>query len=252
MYSNLKDSELDGYIYRIFSYDRFVELFTTRKNTLVKPKKWEDTFENFALKSVLKFADGTKTQLDTHERMFGQCWTASKASDAMWRIYSENKKGIRVRTTINKLFDSISITDVNLAMADSCIGKVDYRTSSEIVAFAKKAFNDEGRVTFGSAFKSLLIKRKAFVHENEVRLLHFDWAHELPKDDLYSYDIDPHEIISQVMIDPRVSFDEFKILKKEIREITNYKGSIKRSLLYALPEPVTIELGQSATRKGIY
>jgi hypothetical protein len=71
VYLNLEESEYDSHIYRIMPFERFLELFDCRRNVLVKPKFWEDTFENYALKSKLKFPDGTEIALDTHERLYG-------------------------------------------------------------------------------------------------------------------------------------------------------------------------------------
>lgn len=245
MYLNLEETEYDDYIYRIISYERFIEIFDIRKNTLVKPKLWEDTFENLVLKSKLKFLDGTEITLDAHERLYGQCWTTSKASDAMWRIYSPDKKGIRIRTTTDRLLDSLLMANVDKAMNESCIGKVEYKSESKITALAKKSFTKNGQLTFGSLFRSLLVKRKAFEHEKEIRLIYLDWGKSLPIEDIYSYEIDPHELITQVMIDPRVSYEEFIDIKKDIKRRTGYQGDIKRSLLYRLPEKVTIEVEQS-------
>lgn len=219
-------------------------MFETRKNTLVKPKLWEDTFENFVLKSKLKFLDGSVITLDTHERLYGQCWTISNASDAMWRIYSHDKKSIRIRTTVGKLLSSLSIANANGAMKEACIGKVEYKSEAQIMALAKKAFTRNAQMTFGSLFRTLLVKRKAFEHEKEVRLIQLDWGNELPKNDIFSYEIDPHELITQIMIDPRTSYQDFEIMKDDIRKKTGYEGDIKRSLLYRLPETVTLEIEQ--------
>jgi hypothetical protein len=249
MYLNLEESEYDNHIYRIISYERFLELFENRKNTLVKPKLWEDTFENFALKSKLKLPDNTEIELDTHERLYGQCWTTSKASDAMWRIYSQDKKGIRIRTTVEKLLASLDMANVETAMTESCIGKVEYKPEATIMSQARKAFSRDGRITFGSLFRSILIKRKAFDHEKEVRLIHLDWGYELPTEDIYSYEIDPHELITQVMIDPRISYDEFKKIQNDIKHETGYMGDIKRSLLYRLPDTLTIEVEQNISNQ---
>lgn len=245
MYLNLQESEFNQNIYRIISYDRFIELFKTKKNALVKPKLWEDTFENFTLKSKLKYPGNTEIELDTHERLYGQCWTTSKASDAMWRIYSPDKKGIRIRTTIDNLFTSLSIALTESRMTEPCVGRVKYRSEEKILDKARNAFSSDGRMTFGSLFNSILIKRKAFKHENEIRLLYLDWGYDLPKSDIFRYEIDPHKLITQVMIDPRISYDDFKLIKEDITKKTDYRGDIKRSLLYRLPESLTIELDQN-------
>jgi len=245
VYLNINQSEFDDYIYRVISYDRFLELFDSCKNILVKPKLWDDTFENLTLKSKIKYPDGLQIDLDTHERLYGQCWTTSRASDAMWRIYSPDRKSVRIRTTIGKLLTSILIANADTPMVDSCIGRVKYLSESKIISQAKQAFSDNGKMTFGSLFRSLLVKRKAFSHEKEIRLIHLDWGFEIPTDDIYSYDIDPHQLISQVMIDPRISYEEFKTIKAEIEEKTGFKGTIKRSLLYRLPEAITVEMEQN-------
>lgn len=53
----LTEEQLDKNIYRIFSFDRLTEMFNERKITLLKPKKWDDPFENFILKSIGRFPD---------------------------------------------------------------------------------------------------------------------------------------------------------------------------------------------------
>lgn len=133
-------------------------------------------------------------------------------------------------------------------MTQTCIGKVEYLKENEIVSRAKKAFANNGRITFESLFHSLLHKRKAFAHEKEIRLAYLDWGYRLPQSDIYQYEIDPHELITQVMVDPRVSYEDFKGIKNEIQSITSYQGEIKRSLLYRLPETVTIDVEQNITR----
>lgn len=250
MYLNIKESEFDDHIYRIISYDRFLEMFDSCKNTLVKPKLWEDTFENFTLKSKLRYPDGSEIVLDTHERLYGQCWTTSKASDAMWRIYSPDKRSVRIRTTIDKLLTSIDIANADTAMTEPCIGKVKYLSESKITSQAKQAFSNDGQMSFGNLFRSLLVKRKAFSHEKEIRLIHLDWGFKLPSEDIYKYEIEPHELITQVMIDPRISYEEFKDIKTDIETKTGYQGDIKRSLLYRLPETVTVEVEQNITSQS--
>ena len=132
-------------------------------------------------------------------------------------------------------------------MTQECIGKVEYIPETEIIKRAKNAFNNDGQMTFGSLFRSLLVKHRAFEHEKEIRLIHLDWGYDLPENDIYQYEIEPHNLITQVMIDPRVSYDEFKSIKNDIQQKTGYQGDIKRSLLYRLPETVTVEVEQNIT-----
>jgi hypothetical protein len=165
----------------------------------------------------------------------------------MWRIYSPDKKGIRIRTTIDSLLFGLTFALAETPMTEPCIGRVSYKSEKKILESTKNAFGVDGRLTYGALFNSLLIKRKAFIHENEVRLLYLDKNYDLPNEDLFKYEIDPHQLISQVMIDLRISYEEFKKIKSRIIKKTGYKGEIKRSLLYRLPESLTLHLEQNIT-----
>ncbi|WP_318480356.1 DUF2971 domain-containing protein [Photobacterium leiognathi] len=244
MYLNLDDSDLKKYVYRTISMDRLIELFKTGENTLVKPSLWEDTFENFVLKSKLKTETGEIIEYDVHDRLYGQCWTLEKSSDAMWRIYSQDKKGIRIRTTIGDLFDSLNEASVDTPKCLFSIGKVEYIKESSLASRANETFESNGGVRFGNLFKSLLIKRRAFKHENEVRLMFLDWSENAGSEKIYKYSINPHKLVSQMMIDPRVSYADFKKIEAVIREKTGYQGDIKRSLLYRLPKDLTINISE--------
>ena len=247
MYLNLDDSDLNKYVYRTISMDRLLELFETGENTLVKPSLWEDTFENFVLKSKLQTESGETIEYDVHDRLYGQCWTLEKSSDAMWRIYSQDKKGIRIRTTIGDLFDSLNEASVDTPKCLFSIGKVEYLKETSLVSRANKTFESNGGVRFGNLFKSLLIKRRAFKHENEVRLMFLDWSEKAGSEKIYKYSINPHKLVTQMMIDPRVSYADFKNIEAVIRDKTDYQGDIKRSLLYRLPEDLTINLSEPKT-----
>jgi hypothetical protein len=67
----------------------------------------------------------------------------------MWRIYSQDKR----------------------TEYDHCIGKVEYLKKEHLIDRAKATFSKTGEITFGGLFRSLLIKRRAFKHENEIRII---------------------------------------------------------------------------------
>jgi len=244
---DIEDADIDKYIYRTISYDRLIELFQTNQNALVKPKKWDDTFENLILKSKLKTPSGEIIQYNIHDKIYGQCWTTEKSSDAMWRIYSTDKNGFRIRTTIRKLYDSFDLSLVDRASCLGSIGKVKYLNEAELTSKAKATFNPDGQITFGDCFRSLLLKRKAFRHENEVRLLFLDWSDSFIENDIFKYDIDPHSLISQITIDPRITYKKFSEIKSKIQKVTKYQGEIARSTLYKLPEDIVIEVNNLKT-----
>ena len=168
-YLNLNEADKNRYVYRIISTARLYELFANRENVLVRPSMWEDPFENFILNSPAKLNDGTVVQFGFHKSYYGQCWTLNQTSDAMWRIYSPTSDGVRIRTTIRNLALSLSGGLGQWAHIQTFIGKVRYLSDKELLQFANHVF--ASGLDPAALAKTLLVKRKAFCHEREVRLL---------------------------------------------------------------------------------
>lgn len=242
MLLNLQEADLGRRIYRVIPLERLLGLFVSRSNVLVKPALWEDVFENFILKSPVRLASGEVIKYNFHDRMYGQCWTLQAASDAMWRIYSPDGTGVRIRTTVKKLLEGLlAFNSGALSCASCCIGKVEYLSEMALMRIANTTFDDSG-IGVTELFRSLLVKRRPFRHEAEVRLLYEELGDDAFSEDTYHYDVDPHQLIDQIMIDPRRSYAEFRVLEEVIRESTGYEGEIKRSLLYTLPKEITLDV----------
>ncbi|MEW8687321.1 MAG: DUF2971 domain-containing protein [Candidatus Thiodiazotropha sp.] len=239
MYLNLSKKDYDKPVYRIITKERLIELFQKGKNTLVHPSKWDDPYENFILKSQVRMKSGEVKAFDFHDNIYGQCWSRHKASDAMWRIYSPNKDGIRIKSTIRKLLSSLYFGNVNKPSMSCVIGKVEYLTETKLNNYANSIYVN-GALSKDNLFRSLLVKRRAFKHENEVRLLYFDLDYT-NAGKLFSFGIKPHELIDQIMIDPRKTYSDFLMIKDEIKVKTGFSGAIKRSLLYKAPEELVLD-----------
>lgn len=91
-----------------------------------------------------------------------------------------------------------------------------------------------------------MVKRPAFKHEREVRLVFVPQASRDDESDLFSYAVSPHQLIDQIMIDPRVSASDAIALKARLRRTTRFSGAIKRSLLYAPPPNLMAVMLESA------
>jgi hypothetical protein len=238
-YLNLKADELDRPIYRIVRFKRFQQLFDEKQNTLLSPALWDDPFENFILRCPVQLATGELASVDFHDQYFGQCWTQKSASDAMWRIYSKDKDGIRMRTTIRRLAASLADHCGEWASLSAFIGKVRYLNKPKLLAFAKQALQQVDPPSFA---KTLLVKRPAFAHESEVRLVYFQRVTRTAGQKIYSYPVDPNSLIDQVMCHPRLSLAEYDALNKQVRGV-GFAGEIKRSLLYAPPPKFVLRFG---------
>ena len=79
-------------------------------------KSWEDPFELFLYKEVVDIEGcPLKDALASwSQRYYGQCWSMSKDSDAMWRIYSPQKRSVRIRTKFGKMMEIMNQTRVSV------------------------------------------------------------------------------------------------------------------------------------------
>lgn len=230
--------DLDKTIYRIFPIDRFFEMIKEKKMVLVKPKLWDDPFENLLLSSHFQSQDGEIMEFESANSVYGQCWTENRESDAMWRIYSPNKDGIRVSTTPRKLLSALK-EDVGEFSSVRCfLGKVEYKSQAKLLeAFSKiNLFDTSGE---GIA-KSLLYKRLAFSHEKEIRLIYFGQDGKC-KDDIFKFNFEPANVIDRILFDPRMN-KEIREAHKNYIKALRYDFEIKRSTLYDLPKKLTFKI----------
>lgn len=232
---------LETRIYRIFPRNRFLQLFKENQNALVLPAKWDDPFENVFLQADVVSANREKGRFGFHDDVYGQCWTLETASDAMWQIYSREKDAVRVRTTVEKLISSLMSAHGKWAAATCFIGRVSYLSESKLKEFGRTAFKDYSGSE--AIARSLLVKRRAYKHENEVRLIYIERSGTKHGNGVYTYDLNPRDIIDQVMVDGRVSYQEFVPFKEQIMTLTGLSDKqVKRSLLYRRPKGFLVEI----------
>ena len=241
--NGLEITDWDQPIYRIFPKKRFIDILQSNKNGLVRPIKWEDPMENFLLKSTVKTAEGELGSLENiAASWYGQCWTTNPESDAMWRIYSHDKNGIKVSTTINKLFSSIYDENDDFRNLKYFIGRVSYESRDAIekflsnVTFSGMALGGQGK----KFAKTLCIKRPEFEHEKEIRLLFHDAENEFTSQDCVDFQFDHSQIIDEVVVEPRLTSTEYQAIKKELVG-KGCLAPISQSQLYQVT-PTTIPL----------
>jgi len=233
----LNFNSLDTKIYRIFSIEHFKDLLKSKELVLVNPaKKLDDPFENFFLKTEVVLPDGIKTKLDDlQNKWYVQCWTYKKESDALWRIYSPCKNGVRVSTTARKLFDSIYNENEDLPFLRYFVGNVNYIPQKEIEDFLTgSSFWDIAAGGSNNNFAKLLcIKRPEFDHEEEVRILVNDINGNIGDGELYRIPFEIENVFDDVCLDPRYNDVEYKKIKKEIEDL-GCNLPISQSQLYKL------------------
>ncbi len=229
-------------IARITKLRHVESLFKNSENCLIKPSEWEDKFENQLLKS--KFVRSrwinstptieTITFADIQKHWYGQCWSYTDESDGLWQIYSPAHKckkpakdlddcGIQLISTPKLLIKNLSQAAKKKSPSIAYIGKVLYGEQTQIVEGLMKLGPD--LMDLSSALDSqlamtLLIKRNAFKHENELRLL---WhVPNFNKTKIF-YEVDPQTMITEIIMDPRITDREESHIRKKIGHLV---GSI--------------------------
>lgn len=154
------------------------------------------------------------------------CWHQNEfESEAMWRLYSENNKGVAIQTTVQDLSDSIEDERVFLS-------EVKYLN-----------FYDENLMPKDCVVNGVigpLLKRMSFEHEREVRLF-FQPENDISNlsSDKYEYksaliSVDISKLISKIYISPyakepyvssvreiikRFELDESKVIHSNLLEV---------------------------------
>lgn len=232
---NLGEGELDRHVYRIMPQDFVIALFAERKNVLSQVHNWKDKFENFQLK-MGGILDGERFEFGFKNDFVGQCWTTDSLSEAMWGIYANDPavRYLRIRSTPRKLLSGLQAAHPAMPQDTCFIGKVEYKRENQLKAYVENG----GQLDFGARrlAEALLLKRHAFRHESEVRLLHFGDANTFDDKGLYRYEIDPHAMITQIMADPNRDRADWLTDKAAIAKATGFAGEIKRSKIYDAPE----------------
>jgi hypothetical protein len=220
-------------IFRVFTIDRLFNAIVREELALVRPRMWEDPYENLLYQTPLRNPDGSPLSIESlGNRLYGQCWTLASVSDALWRIYSPYKIGIRVRTTVETLFGTIWRDEDENAATRYFIGKVDYLSPAEFL----NRFKDPCSLLFDTSARApvvaLLSKRKAFSHEREVRLILQDSTNR--EDQIVYVKIKPNEVFKTLQFDPRMDSNTVETFVSVLRSI-GFRNRISQSNLYNAP-----------------
>ncbi len=175
-------------LYRYLSLSQFMSFVESKKTYLTNINLWQDPWEA-ALHKLPTMRDDGSLEMpihSSHENMYGQCWSLNADSDALWRIYSPNREGLMIKSTAKKF---LLIKEIMHGL----LGRVIYSN-----------FDDSKDFPQGS-LEMALVKRKAFEHEIEVRLI---TVAEMVKGEwngspFISLDLNPMEFIEEIVIDPR-------------------------------------------------
>lgn len=178
------------WLYRILSFDRLVQIFRTNAWYFAHPSLWEDPYER-----------RHSSPLD--HRLRAQCWCRNGVSDAMWRIYSPDKHGVRIRVNARKLNSALKHASKTQGFHFR-LNKVKYLNQIEELAYlpSRPSTQIESIQSFKAASDYLFRKRMAFSHEDETRIVLLAPPH-VNKTTSFSVNMNATDLIESVLVDPR-------------------------------------------------
>lgn len=249
--SNLLNiADADAPIYRIYPLWLFEEALRLRQLVLVAPERWQDPYEILTARVMIVYertAPGEQQPLGPLLRpAYAQCWSNTKESDTLLRAYSRIVKdphvgrntcpcdeGVRVRSTSRKLLQGLEAWSPSPAAKSCFIGSVLYADGDHILQELTNLVDRHGTEALSEGrlrAALLLLKRSAFQHEAEVRLIYIQ-TRDVPAAPLVRIPINPSEIFDEVTFDPRLA--EFERREREtVARSLGYTGAFAESDLY--------------------
>lgn len=208
------------YLYRILPFNRLVQILKTDHWYFAHPSEWDDPFE------VRR-----KTVLSPH--LFAQCWCGTAVSDAMWRIYSPNGLGARVRVSRQTLKEKLK----QVAKANSLqfhVQNVKYLKQSELAELEGGWIEpDSDGISFKDAATHLFKKRLPFAHESETRVVILDRGttstRERPGNLIK---LGSTELIHSIFLDPRAPIEVTDALEHYLKNKMKFPHTVAKSSLY--------------------
>ncbi|MEQ9168600.1 MAG: DUF2971 domain-containing protein [Fulvivirga sp.] len=228
------------YIHRIELLARFYSFLSSKELVFVNPDKWEDPLENLIFNSkILK--GGKSIQNPAKEKIFSQCWSYEGDSYGIWKIYTtkaddsgvvKRHMGVRITTNLEKLNE---ITKSN--KGEFYYGLVDYKWKYEldklpkdnkIIEALKMTTPDKKHI------ETLLIKRKSYSYERELRLFSIPDASMVDKRDkhLCRLKLEPLDFITSVRFDPGMDYKEFRKHKEKLVEFGFKPSQVTQSTYF--------------------
>lgn len=212
------------YIHRIELLDRFYKMLESKELVFVRPTCWTDPLENIIFNARI-IREGKTFEHPAKKNIYGQCWSYESDSFALWNIYTtksdengiiKRQTGIRITTHIKQL-EQFSTNNGGVFY----YGLVSYLYKNKLISLQDNKEFIEGLKILelnDIHIKTLLVKRKSYAYEKELRLLYVPTLKQVDskQDYLCRVKIEPKDFIHSLRIDPSLSFVEFEKIKEEL------------------------------------
>lgn len=185
------DSEQPKSVYRYLPLVQLLGVLETGSLPLVNPQAWPDKCEAGWIDNLF----GADTQLDGM-KVRATCFTRESYSEALWHVYARMQPVVRIRLNFIGLVEACAA--YKKTKGKFYIGDVRYRESTQMKAAFREASSDPFMGP-NEAASLLLIKRKAFSYEREMRVV-FTTSDQV--DDVVALPLKAKDLVKQVLVSP--------------------------------------------------
>ena len=254
--------------YRYMDIDIAIKCLKDGTLHFVEPSKWDDNYESRFYTATYDNVLNGKNQKYTCPRFFATCLTNKSENEPSWVIYSHGKKNAKcVQFSIDRKELRRQIIDY---LENHCADKfkvyegvVSYLWHGFIDNLDKETVNGENNELYDLFFNDfslekylnlMLLKRDAFEHEKETRIMivpekqdkdKYDKIDNVSADCYLDIRIDWGKVIKGVKYDSNCSKSNIKKLKAVVKTLSVSHGNpikIEPYRIYGEPEHITIGL----------
>lgn len=217
-------------LYKYMNVQRAINFLRTREFCFVEPTMWHDPYESRFYKADYKNVNYKPIQL------FCTCLTNRMSNEAAWRMYRGNNGGIEDRTIRFDFKRSSLLKALDKTGIKFYLGYANYAYTKKQIDEIHKNTNPEYEKLFSNFSEDkfvnlLLIKRKAFEYESEVRLF-MKPEYRKPNNGDYieiNNNIkavrfcleDLIDMVNQISVDPSCSELEYKMIASYVKQISS-------------------------------
>ncbi len=244
--ANTCNIDIDEPIYRIFPYNRIMQAINEKKLCFVRPRIWGDPNENFYLRRSITVDDTILSFEKIEDKFFAQCWSKNRECDGLWRAYSDNTRAlsVQVKSSVRRIMQFFYDLGVGAPNLFYYCGAVTYHNDSRFIKLLKQNIFDHSfsdKEITDTFIKTLLMKRKAFSYEKEVRFIFMrpskDYIEKNAKnpwrlaDDFFFVNIDINDCFEEIKINPWIDRETALVMKNAINE-SGYNNKVYQSNIY--------------------
>lgn len=239
-------------LYKHMPLENALRTLKNKSLWFANPATWQDPFEKRFMEAKY-IKEGVEKTFNWPGRMFCTCMTQTQSSEAFWNAYSRGEIVIELRINREKLLEELKKKS---SKYEIFIGKVEYMKTSDIKKTELKniPFNPPLKVSLNTpefAARLFMLKRIAFQYEDEIRIILIKKNKTQEEGIGLEYTCDNTELISSIVLDPRLGDNTADVLSKYFTEEVGFKPynsgkttvkRVLRSQLYTNPSQAVLHL----------